>query len=231
MKNTLIALGITAIFANASVALADQATIDRIENASFTLETKTLQQLAQSDQPYNAALAAYRLSIAHSITDSYDKAEAALDDAIHALETLTQNQSEHAEAWALLSRVYATKINYAPLKGMYFGPKAGSAIAKAQQLAPSNPRVNMIAGINNYYTPATFGGSKASALKLLDKAIANYRNDSDSNYHWGEAEAYVWRGIINMEMNNSDLAKSDWQQALRIAPNYGWAQMLLSKQQ
>ena len=89
----------------------------------------------------------------------------------------------------------------------------------------------MIAGVSDYFTPTVFGGSKNRAIYALDRAIEHYTEDSGSGYHWGHAEAYVWRGLVYMELGEAEKAMQDWQTALRIEPEFYWADFLLEKNQ
>lgn len=229
MKRWMIAMTFSALSLCNYHAMAEQSTIDRIESAAQQLDISTLQNLSANNNRYDAVLAQYRLAISYNFNDQPEKAEATLDEAISKLQALTEQEADNAEAWALLSRLYATKIAFSPMSGVYYGPKAGSSISKARKLAPDNPRVHLIAGVNDYYTPAVFGGSKSAALQALNNAIKHYASDRDSGYHWGLAETYVWRGIVQMELNYPEKARDDWREALAIAPQYGWARMLLNK--
>lgn len=229
MKKTLTAITFATLSLCSTVALAEQATIDRIESAARQLDVSTLKTLTSGNDHYDNALAEYRLAISYNLRQQSEQANTALDSAMQTLEALTEAESDNAEAWALLGHVYGTKISFSPIKGMFYGPKSARSISKARELAPNNPRVNLVSGVSDYFTPTLFGGSKTQALKALDKAIAEYATDQGSGYHWGLAEAYVWRGIVHMELNDNAKALADWQQALSIAPDYSWAQMLLDE--
>ncbi|GAA6153688.1 tetratricopeptide repeat protein [Pseudoteredinibacter isoporae] len=211
--------------------LADQATINDIEDAARQLDTDRLEALSHSPDTYDSALAHYRLAISYNLKADNDAAEDALDTAMESMEALTESEPNNAEAWALLSHIYGTKIGFNPMKGMYYGPKAGKSLAKAKALAPENPRVNLVSGVSDYFSPAVFGGSKTSAIKSLSTAIHQYTSDQSSGYHWGLAEAYVWRGLAQMELGESGKALNDWRSAVAIEPDYHWANSLIQKHQ
>ncbi|MFL0805010.1 MAG: tetratricopeptide repeat protein [Agarilytica sp.] len=231
MKNILLTFGVAVCCLGSAVVLADQSNITDIENAGLRGDVKALRGLVQSEYLYDAALAQYRLAIIHKGSNELNEARQALIQSMERLEVLTSEEPSNAEAWALLSLVYGTQIGVAPELAGEYGPKAGRSIAKAKALAPENPRVNLVAGINDYFTPTMFGGSKMSALEALDSAAANYTGDEDSGYHWGVAEAYVWRGLVQMELGEREKALSDWRAAVAIEPNYHWANALLNKNQ
>lgn len=231
MKKLLLTSGVFICCINPVITLADQTTINDIEDAGRSLNINVLQTLVQSENLYDAALAQYRLAISYSSTNNIDEAQVALTKAIAQLETLINKETNNAEALALLSLVYGTQVGFSPMKSADYGPKAGRIIAKAKAIAPHNPRVNLVAGINDYFTPTMFGGSKTSALEELDNAIANYAKDEDSGCHWGFAEAYVWRGLIQIELGERQKALDDWKTALNIEPDFYWASALLKKNQ
>lgn len=213
-----------------SIANAEQSQIDAIENAAMTLNTTELVALTQSAQQYDLALAYYRLAISQNLSADANSAIDSLDQGIEVLETHLELQTEDGEAWALLAQMYGLKVAYEPMKGVFYGPKSGSALTKAFTFAPNSPRTHLVKGVSSYNTPSIFGGSKTAALKALDKSISLFANDSSDN-QWGHAEAYIWRGLTQMAQNNSEQAINDWQQALAIAPQYGWAKMLIAQNQ
>ena len=231
MKRLLPITSALAFSFSSMFSMADQTTISAIEDAGRRLDIKTLQALTQCEDMYDAALAQYRIAISHSLRANNDAAKDALNKAMTTLEVLTNKEPTSAETWALLGHVYGTQIGLLPEKGAYYGRKAGRSIAKAKGISPDNPRVNMVAGVNNYFTPTMFGGSKKLAVKALDKAIADYAEDKSSGYHWGLAEAYVWRGVAQMELGETDKALNDWRSAIAIEPDFYWARSLLEKNQ
>jgi len=231
MKKLLLSSGVLIFCIAPSITFANQATINDIENAGRNLNINVLQTLVQSEDFYDAALAQYRLAISYSNTNNMDKAKVALTKAMTQLETLVNKEENNVEALALLSLVYGTQIGFSPIKGADYGPKAGRSIAKAKAIAPHNPRVNLVAGINDYFTPTMFGGSKLSALEELNNAISNYAGDEGSGYYWGLAEAYVWRGLVQIELGEGQKALDDWKAALNIEPDFYWASALLKKNQ
>lgn len=231
MKKKILNTVISVISVYSVNLFADQATINDIEDAARALDLSSLQQLSHSPEAYDSALANYRLAISHNVKGDNEAANNALDKAMTTMESLSDAEPDNAEAWALLGHIYGTKIGFNPLKGMLYGPKAGRCIAKAKELAPNNPRVNLISGVSDYFSPAIFGGSKTTAIKSLNVAINQYSTDDNSGYHWGLAEAYVWRGLAQMDLGESAKALNDWRAAVAIEPNYYWASSLIKKHQ
>jgi len=229
MKNTLLKLVLTSSLLLSVNAQADQQTITAIENASMTLNLSELVSIKKNSQGYDQALANYRLGLNYSFVQQQEKAIAALATATEQLTQLVKIDSQDSESWALLAQVYGLRIAYQPMKGVEFGPKSATALTQAKNISPNNPRVLLVQGVSKYNTPAMFGGSKHAALKALSSAIEQYANDQHSEFHWGHAEAYTWRGLTQLELGNKDKALADWAKAVEISPNYGWAKSLLSK--
>jgi tetratricopeptide (TPR) repeat protein len=212
-------------------AFAGQADIDQIEQAAGTLNVAQLQTLATQVNGYDKALAYYRISLSANLTGQTEQAVKSIDQAIELLEQIDLTSPDDAEIKALLAQVYGYKIALEPVKGMYFGPKSSTSLSEAEAIAPNNPRVLLVKGIGKLNTPPMFGGSSEAAYQAFDKAILAYATDEDSKFHWGHAETYTWRGLVHMQNGESDKAKQDWQSALNINPDYGWAKMLMSQNQ
>ncbi len=205
---------------------AGQQQIDAVELAAMQHDTQKLEQLAVSNQGYDKALAHYRLAISHNLAAEQDKADDNLDAAMQLLEAKVDTNPNDDEAWALLANVYGLKVAYQPLTGAYYGPKSGKALSSAAKLNADNPRVYLVKGISDYTRPAMFGGSKKAAITALTKAISLYQFDQSSHYHWGQADAHIWRGLAYIDLGDNDKALADFQSALDIAPEYGWARFL-----
>lgn len=108
---------------------------------------------------YYAALANYRLNNLLS-EEPEEKREKVLTDAVEHLEAATEIKETFADAWALLGGVYGQQLGLDPMQGIFLGPDADDALSKAQRLAPKNPRVWIILGTQDFFTPSMFGGIK-----------------------------------------------------------------------
>ena len=229
LSTTAFAFTLVSGLAMTHTAHAGQYEIDQIEAAASQLDLTELQQLSQQMQGYDLALNQYRIALSANLTGQKDLASKAIDEAMTLLEKLDAESPESPEIKALLAQVYGYKIAISPLKGVYYGPKAGEALQQAKALAPNNPRVHLVAGISAFNTPAMFGGSIEVALSSFSKAIEAYKMDGQSDYHWGHAETFTWRGLVHQQQGDMQEARADWQKALEIEPGYGWANMLIAK--
>lgn len=227
MKKYLLPLTLLSVISITS--FADQQQIDAIETASMQLNVQALERLSLEVKGYEQGLAFYRLGLNYQMTGQIDNAIEALEKATELLEYTVKENDQDTESYALLAQVYGLRIAYEPMKGAIFGPRSANAINRAQKLDNENPRVKLISGIIAYNTPVMFGGSKSNALENFNQAIDVFPSDQQSDFHWGYAESYTWRGLTHLEMGNKEKALADWQQAITIEPNFGWARMLINK--
>ena len=57
---------------------------------------------------------------------------------------------------------------------MTYLPAATAALETAKKLNPENPRVYLLEGIDKYYTPEEYGGSKDEGKKLFQEAAKKF---------------------------------------------------------
>jgi hypothetical protein len=187
------------------------------------------QQTAVAQDDYQFAYAQYRLAIAASLRGDEKLLKPALHAAAERLEQLLQAEPDQdltVEAWALLALTRGMQAGYYPIKGAYYGKLSGDALAKSKELQAGNPRVLLASAILAYQTPTLFGGSKKEAFTQAEAAVLAFAKPCQ-HICWGKAEAYVWRGLAKAEAGDNTGAKADWQEALRLVPDYGWAKKLL----
>jgi tetratricopeptide (TPR) repeat protein len=229
MKTLLLASSFILISTHSFAATPSNTNITNVDAASNAMNLTQLQQLSGSTQDYDKAYANYRLAISANVMGQKTLASSALTTAQTTLEALETSQA-NAESLALLSSVYGIQIALDNSKGATLGMKSAKAIASAEQLEPQNPRVALVKAIAAYNTPAIFGGSMQNAKTLATTAIERFAQPCD-NICWGEAEAYTWRGLAKQELGDSQGAIEDWQQAIKVQADYGWAKFLLQQNQ
>lgn len=75
---------------------------------------------------------------------------------------------------------------------MKFGPIVESALNKASDLNPENPRIALLTAQNLFYTPEAFGGGKLKAKPLFEKSIEQFsifKPASSIHPNWGLSNA------------------------------------------
>lgn len=216
--------------ANVAFALVAEDDINRAYHASDVSGLEGIRSKLNEEEVNDAYLAAYvdwRLAGIHLSRADEDAADAVLERAQGTLEALVEHAPDSAEGWALLSTTYGMRIGIRPMiRGMTMGGKADRAIERAMQLEPENPRVLVIYAIGKLNTPAMFGGSHDKAMEALDKALAIMAANGPGRYAWGEADAYIWRGIAEQREGNLEKAAADFDAALNAVPSHEWAESL-----
>jgi tetratricopeptide (TPR) repeat protein len=178
---------------------------------------------------YYAALADYRMSNRLPESDE-GRREGVIEDAIGHLKRATEINGTMADAWALLSGCYGQMMGMNPMQGMSLGPKANEAMKRAKEHGPNNPRVWIIDGTSDFYAPSMFGGDEERALEKFRKAarLAEQEPADDPLMpSWGHAEAHAWIGLAHLEAGRHDQARTAFETALDLNPNYGWVQSVL----
>ena len=115
-----------------------------------------------------------------------DKAEALLSKA----EALAKDNSEIFIVKKMIASL--RMIGDPQNRFMTYGPLAEEALQNAKALNPSNPRVNLLAAQDKFYTPEQYGGSKSEAKRLADEAVQQFEAfKPESNLHptWGLNQA------------------------------------------
>ncbi|AZG74956.1 hypothetical protein [Shewanella livingstonensis] len=204
------------------------ANISDIDAAANTMNISELTQYSQNSSNYEKAYANYRLAITANIIGQRVIAAQSLTQAQQTLETMLDQQTS-ADSQALLAAVYGMQIAVDNSKGMTLGMETTQLLQQATELEPNNPRVSLVKAINAFYTPGAFGGGLDKAQTLASQAITLYDLPCDT-ICWGHAEAYTWRGLAKQEQGNLSGAMQDWQAAMDIDPQYGWAKFLLNQQ-
>ncbi|WP_220488084.1 M48 family metallopeptidase [Shewanella sp. SR44-3] len=205
------------------------ASIEAIDSAANTMNVASLKQLSQGfEASYASAYANYRLAITANIMGQRNTAMQALELSQSQLEQILTTE-ERPEPLALLASVYGMQIAFDSSKAATLGFKIAKLLSQARALEADNPRVNLVAAISAFNTPSLFGGGMDKAISLSSQAIEYYAIPCD-DICWGHAEAYTWRGLAKQELGDIAGAIADWQQALVVDTQYGWAKFLLSQQ-
>lgn len=156
-----------------------------------------------------------------------DQKEKYLDAAVEMFEKAVALDSNFAEAQAMLGSCYGMKASSGFFAGMKYGPKSSSALKRALELAPGNPRVVLLDAIGTLFKPGVFGGSTEGAIEGFQKASELYKNWQPPNEfapRWGDAEVYAWLGQGYAQAGEYKKAKEAYQQALRVKPGYPWVE-------
>jgi hypothetical protein len=122
-----------------------------------------------------------------AITDPYaDKADALLNKAI-------EITKENTEIYCIKKMIHSLRMmGNAMARFMTEGSQAEAALAKAKEANAGNPRIYILEAQDKFYTPEQFGGSKAEAKILFQKAqslFETYIPQSSIHPNWGLSTA------------------------------------------
>ena len=117
---------------------------------------------------------------------AYDLHIAAVEKA---LETAQGLAGAHSELYVLEAYMYQAKITRKPMvNGMRYSSSVDTAIKKAKELDPNNPRAYYVMANQIYNMPAFIGGGKEKAIpeyELAAEKFASFKAESDLHPNWG----------------------------------------------
>ena len=135
-----------------------------------------------------------------------------------------------AEALAVKAGLQGLAINFNSAAAMTLGPALRANMGRAIELAPSDPRIRLLDGINTLHMPEFFGGGAQKALEKFKQANALFATESvaDSTApDWGRDDAFLWAGRCAMQLKDYAAARDYFQQALDSNPAKGWVRTAL----
>ena len=96
----------------------------------------------------------------------------------------------NSETNVIRSLIATTRLMVDPQnRYMQYGPISGNAIQQAAQMDSTNPRPVLLEAQAKFYTPEAYGGGKAVAKPLFEKAMAmfaTFKPASDIAPRWGK---------------------------------------------
>ena len=110
-----------------------------------------------------------------------------LDNAQKKLDEALKLNDEESENYALQALIYQMRITD-PSLGYKYSKMANEALAKAEILNPKNPRIYYLKGMNLFHTPEAYGGGKAAAKSLFEKASSLFETNISKDQllpNWG----------------------------------------------
>ncbi|HQZ51652.1 MAG TPA: hypothetical protein PLF17_14065 [Chitinophagaceae bacterium] len=105
-------------------------------------------------------------------------------------EALTTDNADKAEILTLRNMTATQQMLVDPQgRFMSYGMEAGKYLQQALKLNPENPRAYYLQGASLFGTPEQFGGGKAKAKPVFEKAADLYKSEQPKPLypHWGQA--------------------------------------------
>src|SRR5204863_6855814 len=107
-------------------------------------------------------------------------------------DALTQDNIDKSEIFSLRNMTATQQMLVDPQSRFAsYGQEADKYLATAKQLNPNNPRLYYLEGAGTFGRPEQYGGGKAKAKPLLEKAVALYKAEQPKPLypHWGQKQA------------------------------------------
>ncbi|MFN2439184.1 MAG: hypothetical protein ABR503_08285 [Chitinophagaceae bacterium] len=121
-------------------------------------------------------------TLAAALDPLADKAEQLLNKA-------EAMKKDNSEIFVVKKMIASLRMMGDPMnRFMQYGPQAQQALETAKKLDPSNPRIPYLEGVDKFYTPEQYGGSKTAAKKLFEEALKKYdafKAESSIHPGWG----------------------------------------------
>ena len=109
--------------------------------------------------------------------------------------------AENSETHVIRSMIASAHMMVDPqTRWMQYGKVSSENIQKAKELDPTNPRPVYLEGQAKFYTPEAFGGGKAPAKELFEKAIVMFdafKPQTALHPAWGKASTLYFLSLAN----------------------------------
>jgi len=150
-------------------------------------------------------------------------AHAAMDEAIHALETAVTLDPHHAESHALLGTLYGMKIQGGIFNAIRFGPRVQNHQKHALQSGGDNPRVRYLLGTGRFHTAKNHAAYREALHTLLAAEklfIAEAkRPPKPLDPRWGLSSCRTFIGLAYLKLGEQAHAAQYFRKALADHPN------------
>lgn len=141
---------------------------------------------------YYAALCNINKANMYFTTQQLDKIDPLMDLAEPMLNKAAELEKNNSEIFCLKKMFNTGKMMADPMsRYMVYGAAASEALEEAKKLNPENPRVYLLEGIDKYYTPEQYGGSKEEGKKLFQEAakkMETFKPASSIHPSWGASQ-------------------------------------------
>ena len=181
-------------------------TIDTSQSVTELIEIANYFERISKAEPkewlpfYYKAYSHIKIGNVYNLSGKPDLIDAQADEAEKYLDMLDKIAKPNSETYCLRKMVATLRIVADPMNRYpTFNPIAEEAMDMAQSLNPENPRIYLMKGLDKYFTPEQFGGSKTEAKELLGIAIAKFKAfkpETPVSPQWGLGQAQYFFSLI-----------------------------------
>lgn len=244
---TVVALFLTFVAAlapPAAGAAEDPATAaTKAQAAFFARDAAALAQLATATSPwaksanpreqYAHAYVQFRVLQVAMLQKRTKDSEKAGKACVDTLDAALKREPKSAESLALQSSCYGYLAGLGGMGAIRNGSRSGKSVEAALALEPKNPRVILADGFGIYHRPKFVGGDQAKGCAKFREAAAAFDAAGPAaatgGIGWGAPEAHYWAGRCATDAGNAAGAKSEYERALALAPDFAAAKKALGR--
>jgi len=175
---------------------------------------------------YYVALSDYRLASHHLSAGHNEESDRYISEGQQYASKALEADASSGEACALHAFLLSLEIALHPERAMTLGLQSIRGFARALEIEPENPRVNLLKGIYQLYVPEAYGGGAESALEFLNRSAALFDKERVPDPllpSWGKEEAYTYLGRAFRMTKDFARARSSLTKALAVNPDFGLA--------
>lgn len=203
-----IALFITLLLATTAIHAQSEKYIKAMENLVPGIDTtqtqdgltelaNSFERIANAEKTqwlpyYYAALCYVNKANMFFTSQQTDQIDPLMDKAEPLLSKAEELEKDNSEVYCLKKMFNSAKMMADPMnRFMTFGMAANEALERAKALNVENPRVYLLEGIDKFFTPEQFGGSKTEGKKLFEEASKKFESFKPlSSIHpvWGAGQ-------------------------------------------
>ncbi|MEM7052995.1 MAG: hypothetical protein AAF446_00460 [Pseudomonadota bacterium] len=197
---------------------------ERLHALSLRLEQWTADDAVWAN--YWQAYVAYRLA---NVEPDDDKRKNHLRRCVDASRSAIDAGEMSGEARALQASCLGRLAGGGMLSGMRYGSRASAAKEESLIDGPDNPRVLLLAGSSDFYTPVQWGGDIDRAERRLRRALEQLETPAAGSSkpwqpQWGRQDAYIHLAQVLHRLDRTEEALALLDRAVEQGLDSGWLQ-------
>ena len=197
---------------------------ERLHALSLQLDEWTVEDAVWAN--YWQAYVAYRLA---NVESDDNERENHLRRCVDASRLAMDAGEMSGEARALQASCLGRLAGGGMLSGMRYGSRASAAKEESLIDAPDNPRVLLLAGSSDFYTPVQWGGDIDRAERRLRLALEQLETPTAESPEpwqpqWGRHDAYVNLALVLHRLDRTEEALTLLDRAVEQGLDSGWLQ-------
>ena len=239
MRVSLLVVLLGAGLAN-GVQAAPQRQCLAIENAFAANDVEALAAL-QPSAPRWQAQQMFRLAAAHIPAARRGDARRAIRAGLAVVAERLQQQPDDIEVLLLGAMLDGQYLLLDRWRLAFNGWRGLRRLARAEALAPANPRIALIRGTAKVILPKVLGGGAGEAISLFNEALdapVAARPDTEAevafieltlceNGQWAQVDLLNWLGRAYAKLDDQQRSKQAYQRALQRSPDNYWVRLAI----